>query len=297
MAEMVDGNLRMKFLQALRGLSVLPALCPLVVPAAAQSTAGAALPDIHQLMHEVEAHQRQMDKVRENYTYTALQTTETLDSSGHVTKTETEENDDFFVNSHIIERITKKNGKPLAGHDDEKETARVTKLVDKAEKTPPGTPLEGQSVSVSRILEIMDVRNPRRVSFRGRSTIVFDFAGRKDAKTHGLAEDASKKLQGTLWVDEADRQVAHLEVSFTDNFKVVGGLFASVQKGSSFRFDQAPVGAELWLPTGAEAAIQARLLLVKGIRQHFTERDYDFKQFHVDAQQGKSANTTPGSKQ
>jgi len=38
-----------------------------------------------------------------------------------VTKTETEENDDFFVNSHIIERITKKNGKPLAGHDDEKE--------------------------------------------------------------------------------------------------------------------------------------------------------------------------------
>jgi len=64
--------------------------------------------------------------------------------------------------------------------------------------------------------------------------------------------------------------VAHLEVSFTDNFKVAGGLFASVQKGSSFRFDQAPVGAELWLPTGAEAAIQARLLLVKGIRQHFT---------------------------
>jgi len=87
--------------------------------------------------------------------------------------------------------------------------------------------------------------------------------------------------------------VAHLEVSFTDNFKVAGGLFASVQKGSSFRFDQAPVGAELWLPTGAEAAIQARLLLVKGIRQHFTERDYDFKQFHVDAQQGRAPTLRP----
>ena len=32
-----------------------------------------------------------------------------------------------------------------------------------------------------------------------------------------------------------------------------------------------------------------RLLLVKGIRQHFSERDYDFKRFHVEAQQGKDA--------
>ena len=179
--------------------------------------------------------------------------------------------------------------KPLEGHDEQKETARVTKLVEKAERTPPGSPLEGQSISVSRILEIMDVRNPRRATFRGRRTIVFDFAGRKDAKTHGLVEDASKKLQGTLWVDEVDKQVAHMEVSFTDNFRVAGGLFASVQKGSSFHFDQAPVSETLWLPTGAEANLQGRLLLVKGIRQHFTERDYDFKQFHVEAQQGKNA--------
>ena len=50
----------------------------------------------------------------------------------------------------------------------------------------------------------MDLRNERRVMFRERAAIVFDFVGRKDAKTHGLAEDASKKLQGTIWIDEAD---------------------------------------------------------------------------------------------
>jgi hypothetical protein len=185
--------------------------------------------------------------------------------------------------------MVKKDGKPLDAHDEQKETERVTKLVEKAEKTPPGQPLEGPSVSISRVLDIMDVRNPRRESLRGRPTIVFDFMGRKDVKTHGLAEDASKKLQGTLWIDEADREVAHMEVSFDDNFKVAGGLFATIQKGSSFRFDQEPVNGELWLPTGAEASMQARLLLVKGIRQHFTERDYDFKRFRVDAQQGKDA--------
>jgi hypothetical protein len=250
---------------------------------------GPPLPEIHQLMHEVQAHQKQLDKVRENYTYTSLQTVQDLDSNGQVKKTESTENEDFFVNSHAIERMVKKDGKPLEGHDEQKETERVTKLVEKAEKTPPGQPLEGQAISISRVLEIMDVRNPRREIFRGRTAIVFDFEGRKDAKTHGLAEDASKKLQGTLWIDEADREVAHMEVRFDDNFHVAGGLVANVQKGSNFRFDQEQVNGELWLPTGAEANVTARVLLVKGMRQHFLERDFDFKRFRVDTQQGKDA--------
>jgi hypothetical protein len=249
----------------------------------------APLPDVRQLMLEVQAHQKELDKVRENYTYTSMQTVESLDSNGQVKKTDTTENEDFFVNSHAIERMVKKDGKPLDERDEQKETERITKEVEKAEKTPAGQPLDGQTVSISRVLEVMDVRNARREMFRGRATIVFDFQGRKDAKTHGIAEDASKKLQGTLWVDEADKEVAHLEVRFDDNFHVAGGLVANIQKGSNFRFDQEQVNGELWLPTGAEANVTARVLLVKGMRQHFLERDYDFKRFHVDTQLVKDA--------
>ena len=276
-------------MRVLRDLCLAGFLVLLPAAGPAQQAANAPLPEIPQLMREVQEHQKQLDKVRENYTYTSLQTIQEIDANGHVTQTKTSENEDFFVNSHVIERTVKKNGKPLDDHDEQKETERVTKLVEKAEKTPVDQPLEGQTISISRVLEIMDVRNPRREGFRGRPTIIFDFVGRKDAKTHGLAEDASKKLQGTLWVDEADRQVAHMEVSFDDNFRIAGGLVANIQKGSNFRFDQAQVNGELWLPTGGEGTVQMRLLLVKGIRQHFSERDYDFKRFHVEAQQGKDA--------
>lgn len=280
-------------------LFCVAALLTLLLPDARGHAQAASppIPEIHKLMREVQQHQRQVDKVRENYTYTSLQTTQDLDSNGQVKKTETTENEDFFVNSHVIERTVKKDGKPLDGHDEQKETERVTKQVEKAQKTPPGQPLEGPQIGISRVLEIMDVRNPRRELYRGRPTIVFDFLGRKDAKTHGLAEDASKKLQGTLWVDETDREVAHLEVSFDDNFHVAGGLVANIQKGSNFRFDQAPVDGGLWLPTGGEGTVQLRLLLLKAIRQHFTERDYDFKKFHVETQQSKDAKTLPESKQ
>jgi hypothetical protein len=255
----------------------------------AQPSAAAPLPDIRALMLEVQAHQKELEKVRENYTYSSLQTTQDIDSDGHVKKTETVEGEDFFVNGHVIERTVKKDGKPLDDHEQQKETERVTKLVEKAEKTPPDQPLEGQSISISRVLEIMDVRNPRREMFRNRAAIVFDFVGRKDAKTHGIVEDASKKLEGTLWIDEADRQVAHMDVLFIDNFRVAGGLVATIEKGSNFHFDQSPVNGELWMPTGAEASVDARVLLVKGVRQHFIERDSDFKRFHVETQAGKDA--------
>lgn len=256
-----------------------------------QETQSAEVPDIRALMTEVMDHQKQLEKVRENYTYTSATTTEDIDTNGKVTKTESEDEEVFFINTHRIERRVKKDGKPLNDHDQQKEQERVNKLVEKAEKVPPGEPLEGPNttVSVTHLLEIMQVSNPRRENFRGRPTIVFDFAGRRDAKTHGIAEDASKKIAGTLWVDERDHQVARMEAHFTDNFHVGGGLLANVQKGSSFYFDQAQVNGEIWFPTAAEGHIEARVLLLKGVREHVVERDFDYKRFSVDSQTGKTA--------
>lgn len=286
---------RKLWLKAVRPPGFLTILLLAQCVAAAQA-GGVPLPDIRQLMHEVIEHQRQLEKVRENYTYNSFQAIEEVDANGKVRKTETEERNNFFVNGHLIERIIKKDGRPLGGRDEEKEQDRVTKLVEKAQRTPPGQLLEDQSVSLSQLLELMDVRNPRRILFRGRPTFVFDFIGRKNAKTHGLVEDASKKLQGTMWIDETDRQVAHLEVSFNDNFRVAGGLFATVDKGSNLEFDQAPVEGGLWLPTGGEAHMQARLLMVKKLRQHVTERDFGFQQFHVETQSSAEAQAVPAGR-
>jgi hypothetical protein len=273
----------------------LVALCFLsAVALACPAQSSAPLPDPRQLTRDVVAHQKQLEKIRENYTYSSQLTTQDLDPSGKITKTETVETENFFVNGHAISRTVKKDGKPLSDHDQQKETENVTKQVQKAEKTPSDQPLEGQTISISRVLEIMDIGAPRRENFRNRPTIVFDFVGRKDAKTHGMAEDASKKLKGTIWIDEADREVAHLEVIFYDNFHVAGGLLANIQKGSSFRLDQAPVDEGLWLPTGGEGNVQARIVLVKSMRQHFTERSYDYKRFSVETQQNKDAKVVKG---
>ena len=61
-----------------------------------------------------------------------------------------------------------------------------------------------------------------------------------------------------------------------------------MRKGSNFQFDQAQVNGEVWLPSGAEVTVQMRLLL-KGTHEHITQRDYDYKRFRVETQQGKDA--------
>jgi hypothetical protein len=264
--------------------------------ACSQQPASPPLPDIRQLMREVHDHQKELEKARENYTFSAQLSIQELDSNGQTRKTESSEFEYFFVNGKPIGRQVKKDGKPLDEHAQQKETERVTKLVENAQKVPPEKPKENEEVSLGKVLEMADVRNPRREIYRGRPTIVFDFVGRKDAKTHGISEDVSKKLRGTVWIDEADREVAHLEATFDDNFHVGGGLVANVQKGSNFRFDQSLVNGEVWLPTGAEGTIQLRVLLVKGIHQHFVERDFDYKRFHVEAEQMKGANAVTEAK-
>ena len=83
----------------------------------------APIPDIRQLMADVMEHQREMDSVRENYTYHSQCGRRSWIQAGRCNEDSTEDADMFFVNSHRIERTVKQAGKPLEGHDLEKETS------------------------------------------------------------------------------------------------------------------------------------------------------------------------------
>lgn len=247
----------------------------------------APIPDAVTLLREVAQHQRQMDKVRENYTWRESIVSHMLDKHGNVKKTESEVDDVFFVNTHEIRRQIEKDGKPLTADEEKKEQDRVMKQVERAQKTPPGEFLDKNTVSVTQVLSMMKASHPRREALDGRNDIAFDFTGDPHAKTHGVAEDASKKMSGTLWVDEKDRQVRRLVARFDDNFHLGFGLL-SVGKGSNFTFDQKLVNNELWLPVDAQAHVVAHAFGVVGYRADISVTDSNYQRFHVQAEQGPS---------
>jgi hypothetical protein len=271
-----------------RHMLPLLVLAGLLAPAAARAQA-APLPDVPTLMEQVREHQRQMDSVRENYTFRELDVTDTLNKDGSVKKTESEEDEIFYVNTHEVRRQVKKDGKDLTPGQQQKEQERVTKYVEKAEKTPPGQAPNGEVViSVSRILAVVKVSSPRRETLDGRPTIAFDFTGDPHAKAHGPAEEAAKRMSGTVWIDEHDREVRRLTARLDDNVHVGFGM-VSIGRGSNLVFDQKLVNNELWLPTSADISLNARAFAVMGVRANIHVTDRDYQKFHAEAQQSGAA--------
>ncbi len=252
--------------------------------------APAPLPDAATVLREVEAHQKELDKIRENYTFREVQTTRQLDSHGTVKKIETEEHEVFFVKGHQIEKLVRKDGKDLTPDQARKEQDRVNKEVIKISQQSEDKP-DKDDITVSRLLQIVTFSKPRRVSLNGRDTIAFDFAGDEHAKTHGRNEDALKKVSGTVWVDEADREVSRMSATLDENYHIGFGLLASVAKGSNVVFDQALIRKEAWLPTAIALHLQARALLVAGFRADIEIRFDQYQKFQTDAEQQPGATT------
>jgi hypothetical protein len=269
-------------------LTTLLVLLACVAPAAFGASEPAALPDAATILREVEAHQKQLDKVREDYTFRAVQTTRQLDSNGNTKKVESEEHEVFFVNGERVQKLVRKDGKDLTPEQARKEQDRVNKEVLKISKPGYSNP-DKDEITVSRLLQIVAFSRPRRVRLNERDTIAFDFAGDPHAKTHGRGEDALKKVSGTIWVDEADREVSRMSATLDENYHVGFGLLASVAKGSNVVFDQALIRNEAWLPTTIALHLQARAFLVAGFRAEIDIRFDQYKKFQTDAVQQPGA--------
>jgi hypothetical protein len=250
---------------------------------AQQTTASAApLPAIPTLLREVETRQKKLDLDRENYTFRETELLTVVDKHGKVRKTENKVSHVFFVNGHAIQTLIQKDGKPLNADDTRKEEERASKEAAKYAK-PGADNADKDEVSVSRLLAITRFSNPRRLTEAGRSQIVIDFVGDPHAKTHGRNEEALKRVYGTVWIDEAAREVSRMNATFDQNLHVGFGLLATVEKGSTFSFNQALIRQEVWLPTAIDGHFDGKALLFVGFHVNLNVRFDEYRKFGATA--------------
>lgn len=260
----------------LLGLSL--AASPLSVRAQPAAAATAPLPDVPALFRSVEANQTELDRAREEYTFRQRQRLTFYDKHGQVRRSEERVSNVFFVHGHPIETLTSKNGKALSAGELKKEQDRATKEAVKYAAQPYGQ-RDKDEVSVSRLLAITRFTNPRRIMEGGRSLIVVDFTGDPHAKTHGRNEDAIKKVRGTVWIDESAREVKRMHATFDEPLRIGFGLFATVDAGSNFSFEQALIRDEAWLPTSVDARFDGKAALFVGFHVELSIRFDEYRKF------------------
>ncbi len=273
-------------------VALLLALCLLTgraqtAPAATAQAEARPLPDVTSLMRQVETHQRAAERVEKDYLFTEDSTFNEVDGHGAPKKTEQRTFEIFWLNGVRVARVLKKDGKELSPDDQKKENERIDQEVARAQERRAKMDAEGkesdshghEEVTLSRILELGAFSNPRRQQINGRDTILIDFTGDPKAKTHNPAEGALKLLAGTLWVDEQDSAIARLEAHFVDNFKIGGGLVASVHKDTWFKLTNLRINNEVWLPGNFDAAGQARYLLFFSLNGNAHIRSSGYRKF------------------
>jgi hypothetical protein len=257
------------------------------------------LPDLKQLFAEIDANQKTIDKLKENYTGRRAVEETQYDGSGKVTKLDRREETFFYLDGEEISTLVAKGGKPLSDDEQRKENERVQKRVAKHQeerahkekkegKAKEAKAKEGEKddegsdePGIEIFLRACQFVNPRRERFRGQDVLVFDFEGNPEYKPKKLAERVVQQLAGVVWVDEKAHDVARLEAYFVKDVRFGGGLLANLQKGTSFVFEQAFLNNEVWLPTYEEAHVGARVLF-KGFKVNEVTRYSDYRRFNIE---------------
>lgn len=250
------------------------------------------LPDLKAVFKEIRDNQKEIGKIKENYAGTRDEEETEYDNAGKVKSTESKEYTFFYMDGREISTLVKKDGKPLSDDEQKKENDKARKEIEEVEKRQAKKDAkeakaeeqgkEDESLSIEVLLRTCQITNPRRERFRGQDVLVFDFEPNPEFKPHGLFESLLHTLAGVLWVDEKSHTVVRAEAYFVGDFRVLGGLAANLQKGTSIIFEQAFMNNEVWLPTYVEVHFGARLLLFKGLKINGITRYSDYKKFNVD---------------
>lgn len=249
------------------------------------------LPPIQQLLLDAERNQKAAEAANKDYTYHVHLEQQEVDHNGNVKKTITIDSESLTIDGVRVDRIVARDNKPLTSDEAQKESDHIDKEVAKAKERREKRASQGKDsdsrgdeiLTVSRILELGTFSNPRRVDLNGRSTIVLDYAGDPNAKTHNESEKVFRDLVGTAWIDEQDHILVRGQGHFLHDFKVGGGLVLNIHQGLSFDFTATHITDNIWLPATINAQGSARILLFDSINGHFHLATSDYRKFHTNS--------------
>ena len=234
----------------------------------------------------------QNEKLRREYTYLERQEQHELDASGKPTKTEVNEYEHVSLYGESHRRHISKDGKPLPAKDAQREKEKLDKIIEARKK-------ESGSDRAKRLAEA-DRRAERRRRFSRQIPDIYDFTMQGEEKLGGRnvwvikaqpkpghrASDAMTramaKMHGTFWIDKATNQLVKLDAEALDTVSF-GIFFVRLNKGARFIVEQTRVNEEVWLPKRVQAALDARIAVVKKFRAQIDVTFSNYRKFQSDS--------------
>lgn len=219
-------------------------------------------PDGRALVERLVVRQRDREALLDSIAYDVVERREERDAEGVVTKVERRRFEVFHVAGRPVRRLVSENGEPLSPARRAREDRRVRELAEALRAGDVVT--EQPGVRLSALLEHYDVELEDREPGDEGTLLVFGIrprAGSTEAPPRWL-----RNVEGRLWVDEDEEELARLVLRNTKGIRFALGIGATVS-ALGFELRHAKVKEGLWLP-----------------RQLVTEargRRFPWRRFHV----------------
>ena len=156
-------------------------------------------------------------------------------------------------------RLLERAGKPVADAKPERQERRAT-----------------QGRSLEDVVATLRFTIGGREVVSGRDTIVVHFEPRPDARPRTRQGSIAKVLKGTIWVDEAAREVTRAEATAIDSVSF-GGFIARINEGAHIVMTRQRVDGDLWLPTSITMQGKGRALLVRRMNIDYVIEWFDYR--------------------
>jgi hypothetical protein len=263
--------------------------------------------DVVALLRDVGSNQDEVEKRVTEYAFTQKEIDREINGKGELKKETVKVYEVYPVaNRRPVEKLIGENGVPLSAERAAREEKRVHEELLKAEREKEKDERdaarrkaeqqkknkaegrdENEDPEISQFLRACEFVSPRRETFEGRDTIVFDFRPRPGFKPANREESLIAKLVGTIWIDPHDKQVIRLEARLAEAFKMAGGLLVSLKPGAALVMEQKRMTDGVWLPRFIQINLSVRVLLFGGGDYNKTIEWSNYKHFSGDVKDYK----------
>jgi len=131
--------------------------------------------------------------------------------------------------------------------------------------------------SIEDVVATLEFHLKGRESVGGRDHIIIEFRPKQDADPRTRQGKIAQAFKGTVWVDEASREVARVEATSIDSLSYGFGLVARLGEGTRATLIRERIDSSVWLPTSIRLVGEGRALLLRKLRVDFVVEWFDYK--------------------
>ena len=122
---------------------------------------------------------------------------------------------------------------------------------------------EGRRTAMEDVVAMLTFKMARREVVNSRDAIVITFTPRPDGEPETREGRIAKSFSGSVWVDEAAREVIRIDAKAVDTISFGYGLIARLNEGSTVTLHREQIDGPIWLPTSIRFAGEGRALLLR----------------------------------